>query len=451
MRGPRVESDPLLSPILATVAAVGVALAVIVVPWDAFAGLDVDHAPVDWQSDFTAAEQRRSAEYRSELRIPSYLALAATVATALLVILTRVGTRVLRHRSLARVPTLVAVALVAAATVLAFRSVTLPFAAWAESLRRAEEVSTRSWGAWTLDVGRAAGLELVVTVVLVLAFWLLWQRMGSRWWRVAVPLSAAGVAMASFFYPVVVEPVFNSFDELPAGQARDSVTRVAERMGVEVSDVVVADASRRTSTLNAYVSGLGASRRVVVYDTLLETMPPAEAEQVWAHELAHVASGDVARGTVLGMAGVSLGVGLVALALQLPGLRGRSGIEAPSDLTLIPAVVAMATLLGVVAVPVQAVASRHIEARADVVGLDATRDAPSFVAAQRSLALAALQDVDPPAVSRVLFATHPTAPQRMAVARTWACSVGEIVPAGQVHGGARDGTAAAWCPSARRR
>ena len=78
----------------------------------------------------------------------------------------------------------------------------------------------------------------------------------------------------SFAYPLVVEPVFHSFQSLPAGPLRTQVLELAERDGVPVDDVLVADASRRTTALNAYVSGFGSSRRVVLYDTLVEDATP---------------------------------------------------------------------------------------------------------------------------------------------------------------------------------
>ena len=90
---------------------------------------------------------------------------------------------------------------------------------------------------------------------------------------------------------------------MPDGAFRTSVLRLAQQEGVEVDDVLVADASRRTTTLNAYVSGFGGTRRVVVYDNLLDALPPDEARAVVAHELAHAKNHDVLIGTALGALG----------------------------------------------------------------------------------------------------------------------------------------------------
>ena len=112
--------------------------------------------------------------------------------------------------------------------------------------------------------------------------------------------AAALVVALSFVYPLVIEPVFNRFSPLEEGELRTSLLRMAEDDGVLVEDVLVADASRRTSTLNAYVSGFGATRRIVVYDTLLDQAPAEQVRTVVAHELGHAAEHDVRNGTLLG-------------------------------------------------------------------------------------------------------------------------------------------------------
>ena len=87
---------------------------------------------------------------------------------------------------------------------------------------------------------------------------------------------------------MVVEPAFNRFSRCRPGQLRTDLLAWRERNGTPVQDVLVADASRRTTALNAYVSGFGATRRIVVYDTVLEQLPDDEVESIVAHELGHV-------------------------------------------------------------------------------------------------------------------------------------------------------------------
>ena len=94
----------------------------------------------------------------------------------------------------------------------------------------------------------------------------------------------------------MLDPVFNKFTPLPAGATRDDVLELAKKAGVDVGEVYEVDASRRTTAANAYVTGLGHTKRVVLYDTLLKDFTPAETRLVVAHELGHVRYRDVPHG-----------------------------------------------------------------------------------------------------------------------------------------------------------
>ena len=216
------------------------------------------------------------------------------------------------------------------------------------------------------------------------------------------------VVLGSFVYPLVVEPLFNDFESLPDGRLRAQVLTLAEREGVDVDDVLVADASRRTTTLNAYVSGLGDSRRVVLYDTLVDDAPRGETLAVVAHELAHARAHDVAVGTALGASGALLAAGLAGVLLR------RRDVGDPAVVPRLLALVAIAT---VAAAPLENGVSRRLEARADTVALAATGDPESFVDLQVRLALRSLSDPTPPPLAQVWFGSHPTTLERIAAAR----------------------------------
>ncbi|HWG93911.1 MAG TPA: M48 family metalloprotease, partial [Mycobacteriales bacterium] len=231
--------------------------------------------------------------------------------------------------------------------------------------------------------------------------------------------TAGLVVVVSFAYPLVVEPVFNRFTPLAAGPLRDDLLALAEREGVQVDDVLVADASRRTTALNAYVSGFGSTRRIVVHDTLLAQASDAEVRLVVAHELAHAENRDVLTGTLLGALAAAAAVVALALLLSWTPLLRRAGVEGPGDPRAVALVLALTALGGFLAGPVSNLVSRRVEARADVASLDLTRDPQTFVEAQRRLALANLSDLEPSRVLRLLFATHPSTTERIATAREW--------------------------------
>ncbi len=181
---------------------------------------------------------------------------------------------------------------------------------------------------------------------------------------------------------------------------------------MHVDDVLVADASRRTTTVNAYVSGFGSTRRVVVYDTLLQQLSPAEARVVVAHELGHARHRDVLLGTGLGAVGAVAGVALLALLLDRPGLRRRAGVRGAGDPAAVALLMALLAAGGFLVSPAQNTVSRAIEARADRASLEATHEGDVFVRMQKQLALASLSDPTPPALSQFWWGSHPTVLQR---------------------------------------
>jgi STE24 endopeptidase len=223
--------------------------------------------------------------------------------------------------------------------------------------------------------------------------------------------------LGSFVYPVLVEPLFNDFTPMAAGPLRTDILELAREEHVHVDDVLVADASKRTTTLNAYVSGFGSTRRVVVYDTVLESLSPGEITSIVAHELGHAKHRDVLVGTCLGAAGSAFGVGLLALLVSRRRLLERSGAGGVGEAGAVPLVLALVAVGAFLASPVQNTISRAIEARADLTALRVTHDSDAFVALQQQLAIRSLADPTPPRISQFWFGSHPTVLQRIGMAR----------------------------------
>jgi STE24 endopeptidase len=183
--------------------------------------------------------------------------------------------------------------------------------------------------------------------------------------------------------------------------------------------VLVSDASRRTTALNAYVSGFGSTRRIVVYDTVLDQLPDDQIESIAAHELGHVVTDDVLTGTLMGALGAAAGVAALGWLLSFPALRRRSGADSVGDPRIVPLILFLLAVGTVVSTPAQNLVSRHIEARADVHALDLTRDPDAFTSLQRDLAVTNLNDPDPQAAWQWFFGSHPTAAQRVGLAQQW--------------------------------
>ncbi len=296
----------------------------------------------------------------------------------------------------------------------------LPFAIAGRRVRARYGLTAGGWGGWLLDRVKSLLLTLVLAAAALAV--LLWLRavLGPAWWWVAVPAAALAIIALTFVVPVLVEPLFLRLRPLPASAERTALLDLARAAGLAVRDVLVADASRRTTAYNAYVSGFGPTRRVVVFDTLLsgERFPAVRA--VVAHELGHVARADVAFGAALGALGGAAAVaGLAVLLAWEPVAAGTVGVG------VVPFTLAYLAGVGLVTNPAQSAYSRRVEARADRYALDllaaAGEDAATAYAAMlRALARAGVAVLEPPRAYVLWAGTHPSIPQRLAATRRWA-------------------------------
>src|SRR3954451_4987416 len=182
-----------------------------------------------------------------------------------------------------------------AALVIGMTAIGLPLSMLSEQRSRDVGLSTQGWRSWSADLAKssaigaalaAAGGALGIGVI---------RRFPRHWW---LPGSAGLVGLSAlmvFADPVVIDPIFNKFEPLPEGELRSEVLALAARADVNVGEVFRVDASRRTTATNAYVWGLGRTKRVVLYDTLIRDFPEDQVRSVVAHELAHVKHRDVPR------------------------------------------------------------------------------------------------------------------------------------------------------------
>src|SRR6185503_17441111 len=230
-------------------------------------------------------------------------------------------------------------------------------------------LATQSWPDWVVDVLKAAGIGAVTAAVGGLVAMVLVRRFPRRWWAPAALLVMVYGVVTIWLYPIVIDPVFNRFDRLPQGKLRSEVLQLADRAGVDVGQVYRVDASRRTSAANAYVIGLGHSKRVVLYDNLIEDFKPAEVRTVVAHELGHQKHDDLVRGLAW-LALVAPAGTFLAQALA-ERFAGRRPLGTPAAL---PAIALAIALTGLGLGCASNALSRRVEASADSFALQLTHD-----------------------------------------------------------------------------
>lgn len=352
---------------------------------------------------FGAAEIARAERY--ERFLYANWALGQLAALATLAVFARRGDRFTRESAAGPIGTGILLGMVGLALVWLAK---LPFDAAALWWDRRHGLSSAGYadalfGHWLGLAATFVALAVALLVVMVLA-----RRLGSWWW---LPASLALAATAALL--VFVEPYLTPGLE-PVGDQR--LVRTYERLeriqGVGHVPLRVERVSDDTSLANAFAFGLGPSRRIVVWDTLLDgRFTSGEVDVVLAHELGHQSSGHIPK--ALGWFALLVLPGALVLMLAT---RRRGGMGEPAAVPLALLVVAV---LQLVALPVGNAVSRRMEAEADWKALVTTRDPAAARGLFRELAATSLADPSPPAWAQLVFGTHPTPAKRVAMAAAW--------------------------------
>ena len=296
--------------------------------------------------------------------------------------------------------------------------VRLPLGFWAGYVHeRAWGFSTQTAGGWAADRAKSLAVEILLAGAAAVGLVASARALPRAWPVLAAALAAAAVLFLTWAAPVLFEPLFSRVRPLDDLELAAELRVLGERSGLPLRDVLVNDASRRTSKLNAYVSGLGRTRRLVLFDTLLERASAREVCLVVAHELGHRRGRHLVQGAVLGMAGAAAFVVVLWGGLRVPGLRAALGVTGAGDPRVIPFAFLVGAVLEVLSMPFGAALSRRWERQADRFSLELTGDPGSFETVHRELAVANLSDLDPPRALYLALFTHPTAPERIRSAR----------------------------------
>lgn len=372
----------------------------------------IDPAPVSERSYFSPAQIQRASDFRDGQRLLGLASLAVegTVLVVLAIWRPPVVRRALDRAS--RRPLLGAAA-VGAGLSIAIALVATPFGVALNDRARDVGLSTQGTAAFLGDAGKSALIGALLAAGGAAIAVAMLRRLGRHWW-IGGSVAVVGIAAVfTWLAPVLLDPVFNRFEELPAGRTRSEVLRLGDRAGVRIGHVYRIDASRRSTAINAYVNGLGPTKRVVIYDNTLRRLPAPQLRSVVAHELGHVKSDDIVRGIAWVALAAPLGVLLVQLGAGALSRRVGDDPRSPAALPALALTMALALLgLGVVSNQL----SRRVEARADSFALELTGDPKAFIALQERLALSNVADPRPPGALQWLFGTHPDTMQRIGAA-----------------------------------
>jgi STE24 endopeptidase len=375
--------------------------------------------PDDW---FSADELQRARDYQRPLTKLRLARMAVTAVVLLVFVFADVGPRLLDALDVTNwVLQLVVIVIALEIVALLYNPA---FDAWVDLVHDKKwELSTQTGKGFAVDQVKSLVLGLVVNVVLLIPLFAV-IRSTDLWWLYGWLIVVGFSILIGFLFPIVIAPIFNKFTPLEDPDLAGRIQTVAGRAGVDISGAFVADESRRSRRDNAYVAGLGATRRVVLFDTLLEH-PPAVVEQVVAHEIGHWQLHHLRRQIPLAALLGFVVFALLRLVAEWDWLFEQAGIPTDGSVPAIGHPASLPILLMAVQVGfgvtglVTSWVSRAFERQADLAALELLQEPDVMLDMQRRLHTKNLSDLDPGPLKR-LQATHPPAAERMAFTTAWA-------------------------------
>ena len=284
-------------------------------------------------------------------------------------------------------------------------------------LPRRHGLSHQSVGSWLVDQAKGLGIGVLFAVVALEILYLLIRTLPDLWWLPAASAYVAFAVVLTNLAPVLLLPIFNKLRPLENEALVHRARRLAEREGIRLVGIFTMDMSRRTSTTNAALTGLGNTRRMIVGDTMVDRYPDEEIETVLAHELGHHVHGDIWKGIALqGL--LTLGV-LYVIFHVLRAFSGSLGLGTPADIATLPLLALAFTLLSLILSPFLSGFSRWRERKADLYAL-CVSEPRAFASAMGRLADQNLAENQPPRWAELIMADHPSIADRICLAHSLA-------------------------------
>lgn len=273
---------------------------------------------------------------------------------------------------------------------LAMAVLSLPLDYYAGFIRpHAYGLSDQTAAKWWSDAFTGLLLGCAASALLLWIPFLLLRKSPRRWWLYSGLLAFPLLVTLLFLTPIAIEPLFNKFGPMKDKALEAQILALADRAGIEGSRVYEVDKSVDTKTVNAYVTGFGGTKRIVLWDTILAKLSPPEVLFVMGHEMGHYVLGHTWQLILLGTALILFGAWVIhrTAGELIARYRDRFGFTELADVASLPLMVLLFGLVSLVLTPATLAFGRHVEHEADRFGLEITRDnhdcATAFVKLQQ--------------------------------------------------------------------
>ena len=265
--------------------------------------------------------------------------------------------------------------------------------------------SNQTLGMWFLDFAKSWAISFVISTGTFTGIYALMIYFPKYWWQILAAALIVFIIIGTYIYPIIIDPLFYKFEKLEDGKLKSQIIDISKKAGIEVDDVLVADASSKTSKANAYFTGIGNSKRIVIFDNLLNKFTDKETVAVISHEIGHWHYKHTIKDSIMSSALGIIAIFLLQILLKKAGLVG--------DFKAIILIILLIFTFSFIVLPVQNAISRFFERQADGFSLKLTRDPETQISLIVKLANSNLSNVYPHPLIKILLYSHPSAIERI--------------------------------------
>ncbi|MGM9987765.1 MAG: M48 family metallopeptidase [Bacillaceae bacterium] len=280
-------------------------------------------------------------------------------------------------------------------------------------------LSTQSLHSWI----RESVIDFWVTFALLfivfgVIYWLM-QKKKKSWWFYTWLLSVPFTLFVMFIQPVIIDPLYNDFTPIYDEQLEENILNLAKKADIPADHVYQVDMSKKTNTMNAYVTGIGSNARIVLWDTTLQQLGNREILFIMAHEMAHYVKKHIYYGLGLSLILSFFGFAIVSKVVQQVVKKGSFSLQKQGEFATLPLILLISSILSFGATPFTNYISRYEERVSDSYALQLTKDKEAATDAFQALVRNSLSEVNPPAVVKFFRYSHPTMMERLSYIEKW--------------------------------
>ena len=272
-------------------------------------------------------------------------------------------------------------------------------------------LSNQTLAVWFSDYLKENGISILISSLGMTGIYALMVYIPKYWWIISSAVLAIFIVAITYLYPILIDPLFYKFEKLKDTNFQEQIINIAGKAGIEVKEVLVADASRKTNKANAYFTGIGGSKRIVVFDNLINNFSRKETLSVIAHEIGHWYNWHIFKSIIIGIISGTAGLFLINAVFTYSNMVG--------DFKSILIIILLISIISFLSLPLQNAVSRTFERQADNFAMKATENPDAQIQLMLKLAESNLSNVSPHWYIKYFLYSHPPIMERIEAAKNF--------------------------------